>query len=193
LLQNATPALPATAYDEAATQHEITSIEASCGTLAHLYMELFAQEGLAQWPVTRLQSLGDAMTRWLVQQGHDDAEAQTGTRRVMQVLLKTLASEHGCWVLKQREQAASEFALASVDGDRTTHHIIDRTFIEDGTRWVIDYKSAALAEVQPETASQLAERYRPQLERYARLFAAEGLPVRKAVLFLSSGQLVELP
>lgn len=193
LLQTAAPALPATAYDETASEHEITSIEASCGTLAHLYMELFAQDGLAQWPVTRLQGLGDAMTRWLVQQGHDDVEAQTGTKRVIQVLLKTLASEHGCWVLKQREQAASEFALASVDGDRTTHHIIDRTFIEDGTRWVIDYKSAALAEVQPETASQLAERYRPQLERYARLFAAEGLPVRKAVLFLSSGQLVELP
>jgi hypothetical protein len=52
---------------------------------------------------------------------------------------------------------------------------------------VIDYKSAALTEAGE------AERYRQQLERYARLFVDESLPVRMAVLFLASGELEVAP
>jgi hypothetical protein len=39
---------------------------------------------------------------------------------------------------------------------------------------------------------QAAELHRSQLARYASLFASEGLPIKTAVLFLSTGQLVEL-
>jgi hypothetical protein len=38
----------------------------------------------------------------------------------------------------------------------------------------------------------LAAQHRPQLERYASLFVDEKLPIKKAVLFLSMGELVEL-
>ncbi len=190
LLQAVTPATVTAAYDEVAAEDELTTIDASCGTLAHLYMEMFAQDGLEQWPVERVKALDAALARWLVQQGHDESAAQSGAQRVKHALLATLASEQGRWVLQPREQAASEYALATVESERVTQHVIDRTFIEHGERWVIDYKSAQLTEVSGD-ASQ-AERYRPQLERYARLFASEGLPVRKAVLFLASGRLVEL-
>ena len=91
-------------------------------------------------------------------------------------------------MLGARQQAVSEYALMEADGDRTSLHIIDRTFIEDGVRWVIDYKSAKLGEA----ALNPAGRYRQQLERYSRLFKQEGLPIRKALFFMSSGQLVEL-
>ena len=75
------------------------------------------------------------------------------------------------------------------------NHVIDRTFVEkeaDGkrVRWVIDYKLTDLDKTS--THQNNAEQHRPQLERYAQLFEAEGLPVKKAVLFLSTGQLVEL-
>lgn len=191
LLQASSQVVATTAFDEAATEAELTSIEASCGTLAHWYMEMFARDGAECWPPERVQGMGDAMTRWLIQHGHDLPTAQGGAQRVIQVLITTLASEQGRWVLKLREQAASEYAIATADGQHVTQHVIDRTFVENGERWVIDYKSAKLAEILPESTS-FAERYRPQLERYAQLFKGEHLPVRKAVFFLASGRLVEL-
>ncbi len=174
--------------EETAANDDVTSIEASCGTLAHLYMEMFAQDGLELWNVVRVHDLQPAMTRWLTQQGHDQNVAADGAKRVAQALATTLQSEQGRWVLGARQQAVSEYALMEADGDRISQHIIDRTFIEDGVRWVIDYKSAKLGEA----ALNPAGRYRQQLERYSRLFKQEGLPIRKAVFFMSSGQLVEL-
>ena len=72
-------------------------------------------------------------------------------------------------------------------------YVVDRTFVEQGTRWIIDYKSARLGETMAETAlAQAAELYRPQLAQYAALFAHESRPVKIAVFFLSIGRLVEL-
>ena len=83
--------------------------------------------------------------------------------------------------------------LASAVDTRIATHVIDLTFIEDGQRWIVDYKSARFdVEIPADALAQHAERYRPQLERYARLFDAEGLPVRKAIFFLAHGRLVEI-
>ncbi len=188
LLQSSKTMVTADTQEEKAANDDVTSIEASCGTLAHLYMEMFAQDGLEQWSAARVHDLQPAMTRWLAEQGHEQNIAAYGAKRVAQALATTLQSEQGRWVLGARQQAVSEYALMEADGDRTSLHIIDRTFIEDGVRWVIDYKSAKLGEA----ALNPAGRYRQQLERYSRLFKQEGLPIRKALFFMSSGQLVEL-
>jgi ATP-dependent exoDNAse (exonuclease V) beta subunit len=187
LLNDNQVAVVSAAADESAASVDITSLEASCGTLAHLYMEMFAQDGVDVWSAERLHSLQPAMQRWLMQQGFTTQESTAGTHKVMQALTATLHSEKARWVLGENSQAASELALMSVENGSVSRHAIDRTFVEDGVRWVIDYKSAKLGE-----GGSNGERYRPQLERYARLFRNEGLPIRKAVLFLSSGQLVEL-
>ena len=60
----------------------------------------------------------------------------------------------------------------------------------DGCRWIIDYKTARLPEAE---LPQRAASYRPQLERYARLFADDPLPLRAAIFFPMQGCLVELP
>jgi ATP-dependent exoDNAse (exonuclease V) beta subunit len=169
-------------------REEVASLEASCGTLAHLYMEMFARQGAAQWPIERLQGLLPAMQRWFGRQGHTEQECNDGARRVLQALTTTLASESGQWVLQAHPQAASEWALATVENGQVRQHVIDRTFVADGVRWIVDYKSARLGMA----SNVAAEAYRPQLERYARLFRDEGLPVRKAVFFLASGKLVEI-
>ena len=70
---------------------------------------------------------------------------------------------------------------------------LDLTFVEDGVRWIIDYKSTAFTpDVSEQTLRQQAETHRVQLESYARLFDAEGLPVKTAICFLSVGRLVRL-
>ena len=176
-----------------AEESQAGSLAGDIGTLAHLYMEMMAQSGTENWTPERFHSLIPAMRHWLMQQGHHENEAEQGAGRVLAALETTLLSTDGQWILRRRDTAASEFAVASVSGKQIRQHAVDRTFVEDGTRWVIDYKSARLGEsIAAEALAQQAERYRQQLERYAALFSGEGLPVRKGVFFLALGRLVEL-
>lgn len=164
------------------------TLEAHCGTLAHLYLELIAQDGLAQWPLARLGEVKSAMQAWLGAQGHQAREAESGAKRVAAALAATLASTDGQWVLRDRPGAASELVITAFDGLRTMTHVVDRTFVEEGARWVIDYKSARLQAHLP----QQQARYRPQLARYAALFREEGLPIKMAVFLIASGRLCVL-
>jgi len=87
-------------------------------------------------------------------------------------VLGARADERGRWLLDpEHREAASELALSGqVDGE-VVDAIIDRTFIDgDGTRWIVDYKTGTHegAGLDAFLDSEQA-RYRPQLERYARL------------------------
>lgn len=207
LVRLAQPAIPAVlreytmlkaSDDVAKTTHDqddtgAQSLDAAIGTLAHRYLELIAQQGIEQWTAARIAILKPAMMRWLTQRGYGNADAAQGASRVMAAMSKTLASADGQWVLQARPGAASELAVAAVAGGEINTHVVDRTFFEDGTRWVIDYKSARLDDDIGESALvQQAEYYRPQLERYAALFGDDGLPIKKAVFFLELGRLVGL-
>ncbi|WP_366910264.1 UvrD-helicase domain-containing protein [Methylotenera sp.] len=165
-----------------------------CGTLAHLYMELFAKTDLQTWTSQRLQQCQPAMQKWLVQQGHAKQLAEQGAVQVQTALQTTLASEAGQWVLQSHSDAVSELSLLQTEEASVKNHVIDRTFVEGGVRWIVDYKLTALDEEKNtlDDLSLAAEQHHPQLERYAGLFTSEGLAVKKAVLFLSVGKLVEL-
>ena len=179
------------AGNAAATQSSPLGLEdlyKDCGTLAHAYMELLAQRaGLASSAVAAWHK---PMRRWLMRLGHSESAAKQGADIVMAALQTTLASQAGQWVLQDHDQAASELSLMQASENGTKNHVIDRTFIEQGTRWIIDYKLGLGDEAGSSAAG--AEAHRPQLARYASLFDYAGLPIKTAVLFLSTGRLVEL-
>jgi len=160
-----------------------------CGILAHLYMELMAKP-TQSWTQQRLTQCQPAMQKWLMQQGYATKLAEQGAIEVQAALKATLNSEVGQWVLNNHSQAVSELSLMQATEGEVKNHVIDRTFVENGTRWIVDYKLTNL-ELGLEL-KQAAEVHRSQLARYASLFASEGLPIKTAVLFLSTGQLVEL-
>ena len=160
-----------------------------CGILAHLYMELMAKP-TQSWTQQRLTQCQPAMQKWLMQQGYAAKLAEQGAIEVQAALKATLNSEVGQWVLNNHSQAVSELSLMQATEGEVKNHVIDRTFVENGTRWIVDYKLTNL-ELGLEL-KQAAEVHRSQLARYASLFASEGLPIKTAVLFLSKGQLVEL-
>ena len=130
------------------------------------------------------------MYHWLSQQGYNKTIYVAAATDVLQILKTTLSSEDGQWVLQTRPEAASELVIESFNHVNIEMRIIDRTFIENGVRWIIDYKSLELSN---HTNLQFtAEQYREQLEAYARLFANEGLPIQTAILFLSLGKLIKV-
>ena len=108
----------------------------------------------------------------------------------MAALGNTLDSAIGRWVLADHPEAAAEQAWSSTDGNGAADHIIDRVFVVEGCRWIVDYKTVRLPE---DELPARALSYRPQLERYARLFADQPLPLRLAVFFPLQGRLVEIP
>ena len=92
---------------------------------------------------------------------------------------------------EQSRIAADKVSLDDSTGDLSAegNHVIDRIFVADGCRWIIDYKTVRLPEAE---LAIRAESYRPQLERYASLFADAGLPLRLAIFFPVQDRLIEL-
>ena len=83
-------------------------------------------------------------------------------------------------------------AKPAVDGTAEIR-VVDRSFVEDGVRWIIDYKTVDLGPAaDPARLAAHAERYRAQLESYAGLFAGEGRPRRIAVFYVAHGILATL-
>ncbi len=79
-------------------------------------------------------------------------------------------------------RAAAERQL---DG-QLIHVALDRTFVDaQGTRWIVDYKTGTHEGGDLEAfLDREQERYREQLERYARIMAGfDSRPVRLALYF----------
>ena len=163
------------------------------GTLVHRYLELIAGEGIARWDGPRIDACRPFCEKWLRQRGHDLPTSRKGTERVLQALTHAVTSEHGRWILQSRPAAASELALTQHAERALSNHIIDRTFIEDGVRWIIDYKTGVHegGDIDAFIAARRAE-YAPQLERYAALFSDEHFLLRQALYFVDLDRFEEL-
>ena len=168
-------------------QDSVKNLSADCGVLVHLYMELFAKQGLHHWSSEKLNACQPAMQTWLVQHGYKAVEAKNGSQQVLQSLQTTLASDDAKWIFAARESAQNEYALTDQNGEQ---HVIDRTFMVENTRWIVDYKLGL--EVTTSNANFVAQTHRAQLERYASLFSAEKLPIQTAVFFMAIGKLILL-
>lgn len=123
-------------------------------------------------------------------------ERPAAGRRIADAVQRTLSDERGRWLLLARQrEASSERRLTGVVDGQVVNVIIDRMLVdEEGTRWVIDFKTSSHegGEVQGFIDSE-AMRYAPQLRRYAGLAGALGPePVRCALYFPLLGVFREL-
>ena len=193
---------------------------AALGTLTHALLEQMSHD-IDAWHAARLNAIQPAAERWLASRGWPLADAITGAAKVIAMLHTTLASEAGRWVLTQHEGAAAEWVLSNISdlskvGAGETPHskspwgaphskspggtansvetrVVDRTFIDNGVRWIIDYKTADLGETATDAQfAAHAARFQPQLARYGRLFVNEALPQQLAVFYVAHAKLVSL-
>jgi hypothetical protein len=118
-------------------------------------------------------------------------ELPAALSRVEEALGRVLEDPRGRWLLDPGHEAArSELALCGVDGGAIVNVIIDRSFVDDdGVRWIVDYKSGRHEGGDPQAfLDREQERYREQLERYARLMSAmDPRPIRLALYFPALG------
>jgi ATP-dependent exoDNAse (exonuclease V) beta subunit len=148
------------------------------GTVVHALLQRAPGADL-QIPEPRL------IRKALAHAGVTPAEIEDTARRVQQALQRMKTSPRGQWILADHQDARSEYAITGVVAGEVVRGLVDRTFIdENGVCWIIDFKTSShegggldgfLDEQQ--------RRYRDQMERYARLFAPLGRPVRMGLYF----------
>jgi ATP-dependent exoDNAse (exonuclease V) beta subunit len=149
------------------------------GTVIHQWLESIARDGLAAWPVERLNGEQALWTLRLGQLGIAASRLDSAADKVLQALQQTLQGKRGRWLLAEHEQAECELALSGMVDGQLVHAIIDRTFVDEGVRWIIDYKTSVPVK-QDRQAFLIAEgeKYRGQIAIYRRLLE-EMEPSRK--------------
>jgi ATP-dependent exoDNAse (exonuclease V) beta subunit len=123
--------------------------------------------------------------------GVDADEIAAATARAVAAVRAALEDPSGRWVLAAHPEARSELRLTLRIEDRLEHVRLDRTFVADGTRWIIDFKTSRHEGGDREAflASEV-ERYRPQLDRYAAALATiDSRPVQVGLYFPLLGTL----
>lgn len=164
------------------------------GTLVHRYLERIANEGLDNWPVTRIDSLEGALGAALAHLGVDNDNLSSAIDKCSRALKQCLNDDLGRWILSPHPQHHCELPVTLHDG-QSRHYIIDRTFIdEEGTRWVIDYKTSE--PIAEESIEQFLQRehnhYRDQLENYGHILQLlEQRPIKLALYFPLLGEMVK--
>ncbi|HET9107255.1 MAG TPA: UvrD-helicase domain-containing protein [Steroidobacteraceae bacterium] len=156
------------------------------GTVVHGALQAFgaaAELPSREWLAGQARHYRERLRR----HGVPESDLDSAASDVVEALTRTVEDAKGRWILsREHRQAASELALTGMAGGRLTSVVIDRSFIDDeGTRWVIDFKTSRHEGGRlEEFIGQELERYRAQLQGYAVL--ARGLgpePVRAALYF----------
>jgi len=103
--------------------------------------------------------------------------------------------DRGHWILSNRHHDIhSEWALSGIRQGEPDHIVIDRSFIDaQAVRWIIDFKTGTYGGTDIGNFLALEfQRYRPQLERYARLLQPiESQPIRLGLYFPILGKWLE--
>lgn len=153
----------------------------AAGTVVHRWLQL-ATAGTVQ--LAQHERLSATSRRWLAELGVGPESMERMLQRVHSALGNVLADPRGRWLLQGVGHA--ELALTGLIDTEIRSGVIDRVRIdEDGTHWIVDYKTGTHegGDLADFLAAE-AERYRPQLARYATLYRGySGEAARCALYF----------
>jgi ATP-dependent exoDNAse (exonuclease V) beta subunit len=164
------------------------------GTVVHRYLQRIADDGLERWSA-RIGAQRAAFAHELELLGVEPQAIVTAAERVAAALERALADPQGRWVLERHAEASSELRMTIRAGNVLEHLRLDRTFVAEGRRWIVDFKTSQHegGALEAFLASEIA-RYAPQLERYARAIAVvDARPVQLALYFPLLGELRAWP
>ncbi len=164
------------------------------GTVVHAELERLVKLPSAQMQQWNASARRSQLLLRLAELGVPEVLRAAACERVVQAIKHTLSDPKGRWILGldvQHKEAASEIALTGVLNGTVINSIIDRSFVDEhGTRWIIDFKTSSHEGGGRETFLQSeVERYRNQMDRYAKLMRAwQPQPVKTALYFPLMGE-----
>lgn len=158
----------------------------SLGVVLHQCLQNIAKDGADSWSHKRIDALKPKIAACLEAQGLSKEQSKFQTIKGLKALKLALEDPNGKWMLSKRESARSEYSLISYSKNRFENRIIDRTFIDNGTRWIVDFKTGEHEGAGLESFfNEEKIRYKPQLDAYEDLFRKKGetLPIKKALYY----------
>ncbi len=157
------------------------------GSVVHRTLQLIGREGVARWPLPRIEALAPGFRLALARQGVPEAKLDQAVQRVSEALRRTLSDAKGAWLFDpQHREAKSEYALTLIEHGKPVTSIMDRSFVDaSGIRWIIDYKTSTHEGGGLDAFLDREQvRYRGQLERYAAVLRKlDSRPVRLGLYF----------
>jgi ATP-dependent helicase/nuclease subunit A len=162
-----------------------TDLAASIGTVCHQWMQILGERG-----DTLFDENTPAIQHQLLEAGVLPQHLDEATDRVNQILTQCLQDKRGLWVLNnQHQESEFEFPLSGVVNGSLVHTRLDRTFVDDGKRWIVDYKTSRHDDDNKEQfLDNEMTRYQSQLEGYARLMQAlDSRPIHLGLYYPAFG------
>jgi ATP-dependent helicase/nuclease subunit A len=153
------------------------------GSLVHAQLQVMDPQSLDE---RAIRARDAHFKRWLALRGVPADRLEAASRRVLDALLAVRSDPRAEWILKTGyRDDFREHALSGWWQGEMLRVVLDRSFIDAGVRWVIDYKTSQHeGGGLEEFLDREVLRYRPQLERYARLASRLGPePVRLGLYF----------
>lgn len=165
------------------------------GTVTHAFLHRIAREGIEAWDASRLAQRTANLRAALLAAGIAPDDLDPATQKVATALRNVLRDQRGRWLLQAHPEAQSELEITAVIDGEVRRLKVDRTFIESGERWIVDYKVADMQGGNRESFLRAqVEKYRPDLERYQRAMTAfDARPARLALYFPLLNEFRELP
>jgi ATP-dependent exoDNAse (exonuclease V) beta subunit len=164
------------------------------GTIVHEELQRLA--AATPLPLAADRAAADYLG-WLTELGVAAAELPAASERIVAALSRTLGDARGRWLLAGAGagEAHSELRLTGRHEGRVVNVIIDRLLHDEhGDRWIVDYKTSTHEGGDVGAfLDREAERYRPQLQRYADLAREPaGARLRAALYFPLLGEFREV-
>jgi ATP-dependent helicase/nuclease subunit A len=158
------------------------------GNVMHRILQTITEEGLNQWSFERIDQMAPKIKTALLGEGLPFEQSEKVLQQTLLGLRNTLKDPKGQWILANHEESRAEYPLTRFSENRFFRKIIDRTFIENDIRWIIDYKTSrheGKGMDLKEFLNNEVVRYKPQLDSYATLLKEYGetRPIKKALYF----------
>ncbi|MBV1911561.1 MAG: UvrD-helicase domain-containing protein [Kangiellaceae bacterium] len=172
---------------QAAQQQAFTQQFAIIGKVIHRQLEWFSKRPIVgnnlpdNWAEITQSQLVDAGI------SASNSELPDYVDSVVKAVSNTLKDEVGRFILSDHQEAQSELVIhKSLLSGAFLKRIIDRTFVYEGVRWLVDYKSAMPLAAEDESTfiKREVELYRAQLDEYVALVQAmESRPLKAGLYF----------
>ena len=165
------------------------------GNLVHRILQWITQSGKNTSDFAAAKTGLETWCRGVLSgRGINGAKADTVVSDVFFAVKNCLASETGKWILSNHEQSHSEMAITAVIQGHVRNLVIDRTFVDQDTRWIIDFKTSRHAGGDLDGfLQQESERYGEQMRAYRQAMTGmNDLPIKTALYYPVFDRLLEI-
>lgn len=152
-------------------QHLVSRLK---GIVIHSLLQSAGELGIRKILSMAPERIQNFINVQLSKEGVSPSELSHYSDELMELCSTLFLDKKLQWILsEQHVQAKCEWSLWSNHSGETQEHIIDRSFIDGSTRWIIDYKSAqpTIDQSLESFVEEQFEAYAPQLLRYRELVA----------------------